>query len=58
MRAQCNPEQLQFSCVKRRRVVAAFDGGTVSSDTGALPTPPELQHALVQSGSVSDSDDV
>src|SRR5258705_11481851 len=29
MQAQCNPEQLQFSCVERRRVVAAFDGGTV-----------------------------
>jgi hypothetical protein len=36
MRTQCNPEQLQFSCVERRRVVAAFDGGTVSSDAGAL----------------------
>ena len=36
MRTQCNPEQLEFSCVKRRRVVAAFDGGTVSSDAGAL----------------------
>jgi len=36
MRTQCNAEQLQFSCVERRRVVAAFDGGTVSSDAGAL----------------------
>src|SRR5260370_37143742 len=36
MQTQCNPEQLQFSCVERRRVGAAFDGGTVSSDTGAL----------------------
>lgn len=36
MPAQCNAEQLQFSCVERRRVVAAFDGGTVSSDAGAL----------------------
>src|SRR5258708_22897154 len=36
MQTQCNPEQLQFSCVERRRVVAAFDGGTVSSDAGAL----------------------
>src|SRR5258708_4464271 len=36
MQAQCNPEQLQFSCVERRRVVAAFDGGRVSSDGGAL----------------------
>jgi Transposase DDE domain group 1 len=36
MQTQCNPEQLQFSCVERRRVVVAFDGGTVSSDAGAL----------------------
>lgn len=36
MRTQCNAEQLEFSCVGRRRVVAGFDGGTVSSDAGAL----------------------
>lgn len=36
MPTQCNAEQLQFSCVERRQVVAAFDGGTVSSDAGAL----------------------
>ena len=36
MPTQCNAEPLQFSCVERRRVVAAFDGGTVSSDAGAL----------------------
>ncbi len=36
MPTQCNAEQLSFSCVERRRVVAAFDGGTVSSDAGAL----------------------
>lgn len=36
MRTQCSAEQLEFSCVERRRVVAAFDGGTVSSDAGAL----------------------
>ncbi|HWW19195.1 MAG TPA: IS1380 family transposase [Steroidobacteraceae bacterium] len=36
MQTECNAEQLQFSCVERRRVVAAFDGGTVSSDAGAL----------------------
>ncbi len=36
MQTQCNAEQLQFSCVERHRVVAAFDGGTVSSDAGAL----------------------
>ena len=36
MPTQCNAQQLEFSCVGRRRVVAAFDGGAVSSDAGAL----------------------
>jgi hypothetical protein len=36
MQTQCNAEQLEFSCVGRRRVVAAFDGGQVTSDAGAL----------------------
>lgn len=36
MPTECNAEQLEFSCVERRRVVAAFDGGMVSSDAGAL----------------------
>jgi Transposase DDE domain group 1 len=36
MPTQCNAEQLEFSCVERRRVLAAFDGGRVSSDAGAL----------------------
>lgn len=36
MRTQCSSEQLQFSCVERHRVVAAFDGGEVTSDAGAL----------------------
>ena len=36
MQTQCNSKQLEFSCVERRRVVVAFDGGTVSSDAGAL----------------------
>src|SRR5579863_7694650 len=36
MLTECSSEQLEFSCVERRRVVAAFDGGTVSSDAGAL----------------------
>ena len=36
MPTQCSAEQLEFSCVEGRRVVAAFDGGMVSSDAGAL----------------------
>jgi len=36
MRTQCNAEQLEFSSVGRPEVVAAFDGGAVSSDANAL----------------------
>jgi hypothetical protein len=36
MPTQCNAEQLEFAGVEQRRVVAAFDGGLVSSDAGAL----------------------
>jgi hypothetical protein len=36
MPTQCSAEQLEFAGVERRRVVAAFDGGMVSSDAGAL----------------------
>lgn len=36
MPAECSAEQYEFSCVERRRVVAAFDGGAVTSDAGAL----------------------
>ena len=36
MRTQCTAERLEFAAIGRRRVVAAFDGGTVSSDAGAL----------------------
>ena len=36
MQTQCTAEQLEFGCIERRRVVAAFDGGLVTSDAGAL----------------------
>lgn len=36
MPTQCTAEQLEFAGVGRRRVVAAFDGGQVTSDAGAL----------------------
>jgi len=36
MPTQCNAEQLTFFRAQGRRVVGAFDGGTVSSDGGAL----------------------
>lgn len=36
MQTQCNAAQYEFSGIQRRAVVAAFDGGRVSSDGGAL----------------------
>ena len=36
MQTQCNAQQFEFEGIGRRTVVAAFDGGTVSSDAGAL----------------------
>lgn len=36
MQTECNPEQYEFSAIERRRIVAGFDGGRVSSDGGAL----------------------
>lgn len=36
MQTRRNAEQYEFSCIERRRVVAAFDGGRVTSDAGAL----------------------
>jgi hypothetical protein len=36
MPTECNPGLFDFGSVKGRRVVAAFDGGRVTSDAGAL----------------------
>src|SRR5690606_24879371 len=36
MQTQCTAEQLEFGCIERRRGVAAFDCGGVTSDAGAL----------------------
>src|SRR3990167_5960740 len=36
MPTQCSAQQLEFEAVKGRAVIAAFDGGAVSSDAGAL----------------------
>jgi len=36
MSTECNPELFEFAPVKGRRVVAAFDGGAITSDAGAL----------------------
>src|SRR6201987_4288136 len=36
MPTECNPNQLEFARVGGRRVVAAFDGGKLTSDAGAL----------------------
>ena len=36
MPTECIPEQLEFEAIDRHRVVAAFDGGAISTDAGAL----------------------
>jgi hypothetical protein len=36
MRTECNAEQFEFEGLGQRRVVAAFDGGAVTSDGGGL----------------------
>ena len=36
MPTECNPKLFEFAPVEGRRVVAAFDGGTITSDAGAL----------------------
>jgi hypothetical protein len=36
MQTQCNAQQFEFEAIRSRSVVAAFDGGAVSSDAGAL----------------------
>jgi len=36
MKTQCNPKQLHFQGLGTRKVVGCFDGGTITSDAGAL----------------------
>ncbi len=36
MPTECNPKLFEFAPVEGRRVVAAFDGGTITSDAGAV----------------------
>jgi len=36
MPTECNRDSLEFGTVERRNVVGAFDGGTITSDAGAL----------------------
>ena len=36
MKTDCNSKQLQFQALGTRKVVADFDGGTITSDAGAL----------------------
>jgi len=36
MKTQCNPKQLYFQGLGPRKVVGKFDGGTITSDAGAL----------------------
>jgi len=36
MKTQCNPFQLEFHALGRRKVIGKFDGGNISSDAGGL----------------------
>ena len=36
MPTECNPTLFEFAPVDERRVMAAFDGGAITSDAGAL----------------------
>ena len=36
MNTECNPNQLYFQGLGGRKVVGCFDGGTITSDAGAL----------------------
>ena len=36
MNTECTPNQMEFQGIGRRKVEAAFDGGHLSSDGGAL----------------------
>ena len=36
MQTDCNPKLFEFEAVERRRVVAGFDGGAITSNAGAL----------------------
>jgi hypothetical protein len=36
MQTECNAERFEFAAVEKRAVVAGFDGGTITSDAGAL----------------------
>jgi len=36
MHTDCNPTLFEFEAVERKKVVAAFDGGTITSNAGAL----------------------
>jgi hypothetical protein len=36
MQTQCNPKHLHFQGLGDKKVVAAFDGGTITSDAGTL----------------------
>ena len=36
MPTDCNPRLFEFEAVERKMVVAAFDGGAITSNAGAL----------------------
>ncbi|MEJ2245261.1 MAG: transposase, partial [Acidobacteriota bacterium] len=36
MKTQCNPSQLEFHALGKRKVIGKFDGGNITSDAGGL----------------------
>ncbi len=36
MQTECSVERFEFAAVEKRAVVAGFDGGSMTSDAGAL----------------------
>jgi hypothetical protein len=36
MKTECNPKQFEFHGLGRRKIVAKFDGGQITSDGGGL----------------------
>src|SRR5215468_1494362 len=45
MRTECTPKLFEFEAVERHAVVAQFDGGTITSNAGALLLG-QLDHGL------------
>jgi hypothetical protein len=47
MQTDCSPDPFGFAAVEGREVVAAFDGGNITSDAGGPTVPPAGRSAAV-----------